>query len=72
MDFFKLWEQALNQAPALELQINYHKISDWTIAIGGRESDKPYFETDDSSRERCFAKAYLWLSEYLCEKYGGY
>ena len=71
-DFFEMWEQCLNIAPGLEMQIRYHKVTDWTIAIGGRESDKPYYSEQSYSKKVLFASAIVWLDKYMCEKYGGY
>ena len=44
--------------------------SDWTVSI--EESQKQIFHAQGCDRALVFAKAYIFLCEYLSEKYGGY
>jgi hypothetical protein len=71
-NFFELWELALNQAPGLKLHVCYGSITDWSIQIDSRESSEPIYYEQSISYDLAFAKAYVWLEDYLGEKYGGY
>jgi|WetSurMetagenome_2_1015567.scaffolds.fasta_scaffold04048_3 hypothetical protein len=73
-DFFELYEMK----PNLALEIGHNSIADWIIEVydkRGKEAGnygKPVVSVQYCTREVAFAKAYVELSEYFSEKFGGY
>jgi hypothetical protein len=73
IDFFDFWETVVLEIyPGMKLVITFHKVADYCIDIGGRESNKPYYSDRDGDFKRLLAKAYIWLTDYLLEKKEGY
>ncbi len=70
--FFDMWEIATRELPGLKLTIQHSSIADWTIEISGRESENGYYHDQSCLHDILLAKAYIWLSDYLVEKCGGY
>jgi hypothetical protein len=69
-DFYRLWKIAINIYPHLKLTIEYSKVCDWGICIF--LDNKPLFAQDNCNRKSLFAKAYVWLDDYLLSTNGGY
>lgn len=74
-EFLKLWDIATNIYPTLRLTIEYSPICDWNIHIAegvGEQRNNSLYNDNSCSRKRLFARAYVWLDEYLVSNNGGY
>lgn len=73
-DFFELYERY----PRLELEVGHNSVADWIIEVydkRGKEpgdSGRPIVSVQNCTRDLAFAKAYVALAEYFCDKFGGY
>jgi len=73
-DFFELYERQ----PCLALEVGHNSVADWIIEVydkrGKQPGDygKPVVSVQNCTREEAFAKAYVALAEYFCDKFGGY
>lgn len=54
----------------LSVSVGFHKNSDWCVSI--YDDRTGIYHCSDCDRFLVFAKAYVFLCEYLSEKYGGY
>lgn len=75
VDFFKLWEMAINKAPNLKLEIGYTKICDYNILIWDILIDikrGPIINIQYCDIQAALADAYVKLHNYLMTEYGGY
>ena len=73
-EFFDLYERS----GCLSLEVGHNSIADWCIDVHdikgkslGSRGDA-VISLQDCSREVLFAKAYVALTEHLCETRGGY
>lgn len=59
---------------SLAIEIGYTKVLDWYIEIkqGNHAQYKQLFWKQDCDLNVCIAKAYIFLTNWLCENYGGY
>lgn len=77
VDFFELWDRALNVRPHLRLEVGYTRITDYCVIIHdntGRPigDAKHLFTTQNSDYKVAMAEAYVWLVNFLLEECGGY
>lgn len=58
----------------LAIDISYTKVIDWYVVIkqGNHARYKTLFEIQDCDLNFCIAKAYVFLTKWLCENQGGY
>jgi uncharacterized membrane protein YagU involved in acid resistance len=68
-DFFKLFDL---KASFLSLDVGYSSITDWTLDIKERHTNKVIIQVQHCSRKEVFAKAYCELAEYYSDVFGGY
>jgi hypothetical protein len=78
----KLLDIIKDHANSIGLNINiyYSSITDTAIEIGFKTTrpqniekyGNPFITIQDADRDRAFAKAYIELTEWLSENFGGY
>ena len=77
IDFFDLFEKALNVRPHLLLEIGYTRVTDYCVIIHdstgvGISNAKRILHFQGPDRRVVLAKAYVALNDFLCEECGGY
>lgn len=82
-DFLKFFAEKVKHFP-MHFELTYSKITDWGIYIYKRGGAEDYPESRKSGQnavivqvqdvdiEICCAKAYVALTDWLCEHEGGY
>ena len=73
-DFFELYERY----PNLALEVGHNSTADWIIEVYDKRGKEvgnygnPIVSVQNCTRDIVFAKAYIALAEYFCDKFGGY
>lgn len=74
INFFELWESAINKAPFLTLEITYSRITDWMVIIRNRSDGgtKQIVNVQECVYQEALAMAYVQLAYWLKENCDGY
>lgn len=73
-DFFELYERQ----DSLNIQIGHNQVADWCLDVFDRKGDaigqrgEPVVSVSGCDRTKVFAEAYVKLTDYLSDVYGGY
>lgn len=62
----------------LNIEVGHNKVADWNLYIYDRKNDakrgrgEPVVCAESPDRSKVFAEAYVKLTDYLSDRYGGY